>query len=81
MHTMPNFNPLDWITTNEAAELTGYTSSYFRKAIRRGVLKGVKRGGIWFLDKDEVQAYHEQMQRLGAAKHDPRRHGVQEHYG
>jgi hypothetical protein len=30
-----DFNPTEWITTKEAAELTGYTPSYMRKAISR----------------------------------------------
>jgi hypothetical protein len=52
-----NFNPSEWITTSEAAELTGYTFSYFRKAVKRGLLKGQKRGCDWFMLKGEVRAY------------------------
>ena len=30
-----NFNPTEWITTAEAAELTGYSSVTFRWLVRR----------------------------------------------
>jgi len=66
-----NFNPTKWITTVEAAELTGYTTSYLRKAISRERLRAQKLGRDWFLDKEEVLAYAEEMRHLGSAKHDP----------
>jgi len=67
-------NPTEWITTTEAAELTEYTADYFRKAIKRGLLRGQKRGRDWFLSKDEVLTYAQEMKRLGASKHSPTRH-------
>jgi excisionase family DNA binding protein len=70
------FNPTEWITTKEAAELTGYTARYLRKAIARGRLQGIRRGRDWFLKRDEVLSYAEEMRRLGPAKHDPWRTGA-----
>ena len=61
----------EWITTKEAAELTGYTTSYLRKAIHRGRLYAKKRGRDWFLNREEVLAYAEEMKRLGPARHNP----------
>lgn len=75
---MTDFDPVEWITTNEAAELTGYSKDYFRKAISRGILKGLKRGRDWFLSKDEVLTYAETMRQLGTAKHNPWRPGGRE---
>jgi excisionase family DNA binding protein len=69
-------NPNRWITTSEAAELTGYTAAYFRQLISRGRLQGKKRGRDWFLDKIEVLAFAEEMKKLGPAKHDPWRTGA-----
>ncbi len=68
-----DFNPTEWITTKEAAELTGYTTSYIRKAISRGLLGGQKLGRDWVLRKDEVLGYAEKMKALGPSKHAPRR--------
>lgn len=76
---MVDFDPLQWITTAEAAELTGYTPAYFRQLIRRGKLHSVKkRGRDWFLDKAEVLAYKQKMERLGDAKYDPWRTGARQ---
>lgn len=70
------FNPTEWITTKEAAELTGYSSVTLRWLVREGRIKGRKRGRDWFLDKEGVLSYVEEMKRLGTAKHDPWRTGA-----
>jgi excisionase family DNA binding protein len=42
---MPDdFNPTEWITTAEAAELTGYHVKYLRRLVREGKIAGAKRG-------------------------------------
>ena len=69
------FNPKEWITTAEAAEITGYTSRNIVKVINKGRLRGVKRGGLWFLRREEAQAYAREMRQLGRRKHDPWRGG------
>jgi len=70
-----NFTPTEWITTTEAAELTGYTADYLRKAIKRGRLHHAqKRGRDWFLDKKSVLAYVKEMERLGTASHHNEQH-------
>jgi len=68
-----DFNPTEWITTKEAAELTGYTTARFRQLALKGTLVAKKRGRDWFLDKSSVLAWIEEMKRLGTAKHDPTR--------
>jgi len=69
-------NPIEWITTNEAAELTGYAAGYLRQLIAKGRLKAKKRGRDWFLDKAEVLAYAEAMRELGRDKYNPWRPGA-----
>ena len=66
-----NFNPTEWITTKEAAELTGYSDARFRQLAARGVIVARKRGRDWFLDKASVLAWAEEMKRLGPQKHNP----------
>jgi len=71
---MPDdFNPTEWITTQEAADLTGYSSVTLRQFAREGRIRSRKRGRDWFLSKSEVLAYAEKMTRLGTSKHDPTR--------
>jgi len=68
-----DIKPSEWITTKEAAELTGYTPRYFRKAANRGLVEAAKWGRDWFLKREGVLSYAEEMKKLGPAKHDPRR--------
>lgn len=49
----------DWITTTEAAKLTGYHPEYLRELIRQGKINGRKFGTIWQVDKRSLVAYVE----------------------
>jgi excisionase family DNA binding protein len=76
---MPNdFNPTEWITTKEAAKLTGYTAAYFRQLIARGRLSGQKIGRDWVLNKSDVLAYAEKMKQLGSEKYNPWKTGARQ---
>lgn len=66
-----SFNPTEWITTKEAAALTGYNLEYIRQMIRRGVIRAEKRGRDWWVDRASIESYANEMKRLGTAKHDP----------
>ena len=72
------FDPTTWITTNEVADLTGYSPVTLRQFAREGKITGCKRGRDWFLDKADVLAYAEFVHPLGAAEHDPWRSGGRE---
>ncbi len=71
-----NFNPTKWLTTTEAAKLTGYHVRYLRQLINEGKVQAVKRGGIFWVDRKNVVDYATEMNRLGSAKHDPWRIGA-----
>lgn len=75
---MGDFDLAEWITTTEAAELTGYAVVTLRLFARQGKIKSVKRGRDWFLGKAEVLVYVEEMRRLGPAKHNPWRDDLAE---
>jgi excisionase family DNA binding protein len=70
------FNPSDWITTLEAAELTGYDAAHIRRLIRQGRVVGKKFGRDWWVNRDNIETYAESMKKLGPAKHDPWRTGA-----
>jgi excisionase family DNA binding protein len=71
-----DFDPGDWITTKEAAELTGYTVVHMRRLVREGQVKSRKFGRAWMVDRESLLAYAAEMEQLGAAKHDPWRTGA-----
>jgi len=63
----------DWITTTEAAELTGYASAYMRQLILRGRLPGKKIGRDWLLLRKDVLTHKQKMDKLGKDKFNPNR--------
>jgi excisionase family DNA binding protein len=72
------FNPTEWLTTREAAELTAYNVRYLRQLINEGKVRAIKRGGIFWVDRESLTDYANEMKRLGPAKHDPWRTGARE---
>jgi excisionase family DNA binding protein len=65
------FNPTEWITTKEAADLTGYNQEYIRQMIRSDRIVAEKKGRDWWVDRASIEAHAEKMKQLGVAKHDP----------
>ena len=56
---------VDWITTTEACELSGYHPDSMRKLLRSGRINGRKWGFAWMVDRDSLVAYLEQVSKLG----------------
>ena len=71
-----NLNLSDWITTKQAAELTGYEPAHIRYLAQKESIQARKFGKAWMINRHSVQAYAEEMKRLGGAKHDPWRTGA-----
>jgi excisionase family DNA binding protein len=69
--------PEGWITTSEAAELTGYEQAYFRILAKQGKVAAIKVGRDWLLDRESVLAYKARMDVLGPQKHNPWREDLQ----
>jgi excisionase family DNA binding protein len=61
----------EWITTEDAAELSGYHIVYIRKLVREGKVEARKRGSMWWIDKASMETYMARMKELGTAKFDP----------
>jgi excisionase family DNA binding protein len=49
----------DWLTVNEAAELSGYHENYIRRIVRAGKLEARKFGPVWQVYRDSLLAYLE----------------------
>lgn len=61
----------DWITTQEAAALSGYHIEYLRQLLKAGKVKGRKWGQAWQVSRASLLAYMD-----AAAKTDDRRWGA-----
>lgn len=55
----------EWITTNEAAEISGYHPEYIRKLLQAEKINGRKFGPTWQVDKHEFLAYLDRMSKQG----------------
>ena len=61
----------EWVTTDEAAQLTGYSPHYVRRLVRQSRVRAKKWSRVWMIDKQALLDYQERMEALGRAKHDP----------
>ncbi|MFZ5915541.1 MAG: helix-turn-helix domain-containing protein [Chloroflexota bacterium] len=73
-----HFDSTEWITTAEAAELTGYDPAHVRWLIRKGRVNGKKFGRDWMIDRGGLLEYKRRMDDLGTEKHDPWRTGARQ---
>jgi excisionase family DNA binding protein len=51
-----------WLTTQEAAILSGYDIQHVRRLVREGKIGAVKRGRDWWIDYEMFMAYIESME-------------------
>jgi len=63
----------DWISVEEAAEISGYHPNYIRKLIRNGQIEADKKGPMWWIDKVSLKAYVDKMKELGDQRFNPYR--------
>lgn len=55
----------DWITTQEASDLSGYRADYLRALIRQGRIKGRKYFVIWEVERRSLTAYLQRQEKRG----------------
>ena len=60
----------EWMTTREAAQLSGYHAEYLRTLIRDGRIEARKFGIVWQVSRPSLLEYMRQ-----AESSDDRRHG------
>ena len=61
----------EWLTTTEAATLTGYAPAHIRILARKGRIEARKIGRDWLVSRDSLLAYKRRMDNLGPQKHNP----------
>lgn len=65
--TMP-----DWMTSQEAADASGYALTHIRHLAREGKIGAQRKGRDWWIDRDKLMQYVNAMNDLGNRRHDPR---------
>ena len=63
----------NWITTTEAAELSGYHAEYIRELIRDGHIVAVKKGNSWWVDRKAMLAYVRAAEKFTDKRHGPKK--------
>ena len=62
----------DWITTQQAAELSGYHTNYIRRLIREGRVKARRFGPVWQVSRASLLDYVRKAEKAGE-KRGPKR--------
>lgn len=60
-----------WVTTDRAAQLSGYGLSYIRRLASRGRIPAYKVGRDWLVELDSLLAHKAQMDALGTKASNP----------
>ncbi len=55
----------EWITTKEAAELSGYHRDHILRLIASGKIKARKFATVWQVDRASLQAYIHKAEKSG----------------
>lgn len=63
----------DWITTTEAAKLSGYHPVYLRELIRGGKIKAQKFGEVWQIDRRSLLDFLKLAEKKGEKRGPKRR--------
>jgi hypothetical protein len=55
----------NWITTSQAADLSGYHPIYLLELLKSGKVRGQKFGPIWQVDRASLLAYIKSAEKSG----------------
>jgi excisionase family DNA binding protein len=62
----------EWITVQEAADLSGYHAEYLRLLIREGKLNARKFGPVWAVNKKTLLSYRKIADKSADGRQGPR---------
>jgi len=62
----------DFLTIEEATELSGYTDQYLRRMAKQGRLHAIKRGYFWLIERASLEAYVKAAQQTDDQRFGPR---------
>jgi len=62
----------DWITVNEASELTGYSAQYIRRLVRQKKIKSQKWVRDWMISISSLKAYLQAAEKSNDTRRGPR---------
>lgn len=66
----------DWITTAEAARLSGYHLVHLRRLIRAGAIRAQKFGPTWQVDRSSLLTYVRAAEKAEDKRRGARKKGI-----
>ena len=66
---MDKVNLADYITADEAADISGYDVQHVRRLMRAHKIKGRKAGQVWLIERDSLREYLAKVKALGTKKY------------
>lgn len=62
----------DWITTDVAAEISGYHVNYLRRLIRQGRIRSEKVSIVWLISRQSLLDYIAEAERSDDKRRGPK---------
>jgi excisionase family DNA binding protein len=61
----------EWLTVNEAAELSGYHPEHIRRLIRQGEIMAKKFSIVWMVSRNSLLEYKKSQEKISPQDHKP----------
>ena len=58
----------EWLTTSEAAQISGYHLNHVRRLLKSGEIEGRKWGSAWMVSRKSLDIYLSKMELRGAKR-------------
>lgn len=65
--------PTEYVTTAEAAQISGFNEEYVRRLVRTKKVDAVLKGGAYWIDANSLRSYIAQVEELGTQRFNWRR--------
>ena len=60
---------MEYVSVEEASQITGYSEQYIRRLLRQGKIKAEKKGTMWWINLESLTEYKKEMDALGNDKY------------
>ena len=62
---------MEYVSVEEASQITGYSEQYIRRLLRQSKIKAEKKGSMWWVELESLETYKREMDSLGSDKYSP----------
>ncbi len=62
----------DWISVDEAVQLSGYSAEQIRRLVRGKLINAEKKGAMWWIDRTSLLAYRKAANKSSDKRRGPK---------